>query len=47
MKTKPKKPKLKNPCEECGVAEATNDGRHGSVCDACLELRIELENEAG
>lgn len=37
----------KVPCEECGEAEATSDGRHGNVCEACLELRIELENEAG
>lgn len=39
--------KLEDPCEECGEAEATSSGRRGNVCDACLELRIELENEAG
>ena len=41
------KANLKDPCEECGEAEATSSGRRGNVCDACLELRIELENEAG
>ena len=34
-------------CEECEKVPATSSGRHGNVCEACLELRIDLENEAG